>query len=66
MPTVAMGNAIIPKLEKDWNQQDMRQIKLNAATKNMLECALNPKEYNRISTCEMANEIWDKLEVTHE
>ena len=45
-PTIAVGNSIIPKPEEDWNDQDMRMIKLNATTKNKLGCALNPKEYN--------------------
>ena len=32
----------------------------------MLECALNPEEYNMILACETTKEIWDKLEITHE
>ena len=33
---------------------------------NILYCALDPNEFNRISTCESAKEIWDRLDVTHE
>ena len=33
---------------------------------NILYCGLNPNEYNRISLCESAKEIWDELEVAHE
>ena len=33
---------------------------------NLLYCALSTSEFNRISTCTSAKEIWDKLEVTHE
>ena len=33
---------------------------------NILYCALDPNEFNRIFTCELVKEIWDKLEVTHE
>ena len=66
MPTVAVGNTIIPKLEEDWNDHDMRIINLNAVATNMLEYALSPRDYNWISACEIAKEIWDKLKVTHE
>jgi hypothetical protein len=31
----------------------------------MLYCALDASEFNRISTCESAKEIWDKLKVTY-
>uniref|UniRef100_A0A2N9HLR4 CCHC-type domain-containing protein n=1 Tax=Fagus sylvatica TaxID=28930 RepID=A0A2N9HLR4_FAGSY len=31
-----------------------------------LYCALDPIEYNRVSGCDSAKEIWDKLEVTYE
>ena len=33
---------------------------------NLLYYALNVSEFNRISTCISAKEIWDRLEVTHE
>ena len=33
---------------------------------NALICALDKTEFNRISHCETAQEIWHTLEVTHE
>ena len=33
---------------------------------NILYCALDHNEFNRISTCESAKEIWDKHEITYE
>ncbi|XP_073103314.1 uncharacterized protein [Elaeis guineensis] len=33
---------------------------------NVLYCALDASEFNRISTCASAKEIWNRLEVTHE
>ena len=33
---------------------------------NALICALDKTEYNRISHCNTAQEIWHTLEVTHE
>ncbi|KAA3461764.1 UBN2 domain-containing protein [Gossypium australe] len=31
-----------------------------------LFCALGPNEYNRVSLCDNAKEIWEKLKVTYE
>ena len=55
-----------PKLEDDWDEQDIKKIELNAKAMNLLYCALDPTEFNRVSTCSSAKEIWDTLEVTHE
>ena len=33
---------------------------------NCLYCALNSKEFEGISSCNSAKEIWDKLEATYE
>ena len=54
------------KPEEDWNEQDIKKIELNAKAMNLLYCALDPNEFNRVSTCSSAKEIWDTLEVTHE
>uniref|UniRef100_A0A2N9H897 CCHC-type domain-containing protein n=1 Tax=Fagus sylvatica TaxID=28930 RepID=A0A2N9H897_FAGSY len=48
------------------------KIMANTPRPQMLEamstlyCALDPIEYNRVSGCDSAKEIWDKLEVTYE
>ena len=39
---------------------------LNAKAMNVLYYALDANEFNRISVCTSAKEIWDTLEVTHE
>ena len=31
-----------------------------------LFCVLRASEYNRVSFCENAKKVWDKLQVTHE
>ncbi|XP_019226340.1 PREDICTED: uncharacterized protein LOC109207804 [Nicotiana attenuata] len=41
-------------------------ITVNAKAKNQLYNAINGEEYEKISSCETAKEIWDKLEVTYE
>ena len=54
------------KTEEEWDKDDSRLIQLNAKAINMLYCALDANEFNRISACESAKEIWDKLKVTYE
>ena len=39
---------------------------LNAKALNALFCALSPGEFDRVSSCTTAKEVWEKLEVTHE
>ena len=33
---------------------------------NILYCALDVNEFNRLSTYNSSKEIWDRLEITHE
>ena len=65
-PSIMIDGIPISKLEDDWDENDMRQIELNAKAMNLLYYALDPNEFNRISNCMSAKEIWDTLEVTHE
>ena len=52
-----------PKLHSEWTDVDMKKVQLNFKAMNTLHCALNPIEFNRISTCKSAKDIWDKLKV---
>ena len=45
---------------------ELKKIQVNFKAINTLHCALNPMEFNRISTWKIVKEIWDKLRVTHE
>ena len=65
-PTHTVDGTIVPKPERDWNDNDRRMAQLNAKAINILYCSLDSNEFNRISTCNSAKEIWDRLEVTHE
>ena len=60
------NNVSIPKPECEWDEYDERMAQLNAKAMNLLYCALNASEFNRISTCTSVKEIWDRLEVAHE
>ncbi|KAH9744000.1 hypothetical protein KPL70_003507 [Citrus sinensis] len=53
----------IPKPSRDWNEFKKRKASLNSKAMNVLFCALDKKEFHRVSSCESANEIWHKLEI---
>ncbi|KAH9704464.1 Integrase catalytic domain-containing protein [Citrus sinensis] len=56
----------ISKPSRDWNEFEKRKTSLNSKAMNALFCALDKKEFHRVSSCESANEIWHKLEVVYE
>ncbi|KAH9725303.1 hypothetical protein KPL70_007819 [Citrus sinensis] len=56
----------IPKPSQEWNEFENRKASLNSKAMNALFCALDKKEFHRVSSCENANEIWHKLEVVYE
>ncbi|KAL4297210.1 hypothetical protein GQ457_12G012190 [Hibiscus cannabinus] len=43
----------------------LSSMQLNAKGMHILICALGPKEHAKVSSCDNAKEIWDKLEVIH-
>lgn len=56
----------VPKSEDEWNDEDWKKVSLNDKAINFLHCALSQSDYMKISTCNTAKEIWDKLCVTYE
>ena len=54
------------KLRDEWTEVELKKVQMNFKAINTLHCSLNAIEFNRISTCKIAKEIWDKLKVTHE
>ena len=66
MKTKAGNEVLEPKIRSEWTELEIKKVQVNYKAINTLHCALNPTEFNRISTCKTAKEIWDKLEVTHE
>ncbi|GKV47613.1 hypothetical protein SLEP1_g54498 [Rubroshorea leprosula] len=57
---------MILKRPKEFDKNDKEKIQLNAKAITALYCALDPFEFDCISACVSAKEIWDKLEVAHE
>ena len=50
----------------EWNESEKKVFALNAKAMNALFCALDKNEFNRVSICDSAFDIWRTLEVTHE
>ncbi|KAH9668541.1 hypothetical protein KPL70_021452 [Citrus sinensis] len=56
----------IPKPSSQWSELEKRKMSINSKAMNALFCALDKKEFHRVSSCESAQEIWNKLEVVYE
>ena len=56
----------IPKPSSQLSELEKKKMSLNSKAMNALFCALDKKEFHRVSICESAQEIWNKLEVVYE
>ena len=66
IPTKKVGDREVVKQEEECDANDLKLAQLNAKARHTLFCALRASEYNKVSFCENAKEVWDKLQVTHE
>ena len=66
IPTILVVNISVPKTKDECDEGDHKLLQANAKAKLTLVCGVDSREYNRISSCDLAKEIWDKLEVTYE
>ncbi|GAV75344.1 LOW QUALITY PROTEIN: zf-CCHC domain-containing protein/DUF4219 domain-containing protein/UBN2 domain-containing protein, partial [Cephalotus follicularis] len=66
MPTRTIEGVVSLKPENEFNDNDFKMLQLNSKAKHVLFCAVGPNEFNRISSCDTAKEMWDLLEVTYE
>ncbi|GAV83157.1 UBN2 domain-containing protein, partial [Cephalotus follicularis] len=66
MPTRTIEGVVSPKPENEYNDNDFRMLQLNSKAKHVLFCAIGPNEFNRISSCDSAKEMWNLLEITYE
>ncbi|GKU87574.1 hypothetical protein SLEP1_g1955 [Rubroshorea leprosula] len=60
------NNKLVPKDPASYDEANRKKLQINAQAKNALFCALHPSEYDIISACDSAKEMWDKLQVAHE
>ena len=66
MKTRIENEALEQKFRSEWIETEVKKVQVNFKAINTLHCTLNPIEFNRISTCTITKEIWDKLKITHE
>ena len=51
----------VKKVRSEFTADDLVALKKNAKAKNILVCGLGPAEYNIVSNCTTAKQIWDAL-----
>ncbi|XP_070022252.1 uncharacterized protein [Nicotiana sylvestris] len=68
IPTKNVGDLplTMPKTRKEYTNTDRKAVEKNFRAKKNLVCGIGPDEYNRISACETAKEIWEALQIAHE
>ncbi|VFR00193.1 unnamed protein product [Cuscuta campestris] len=66
VPMKKVGEVNVPKTEEEFTDEDCKKMELNAKEINMIYCGVNADDYRKISRCETAKQMWEKLEVTYE
>ncbi|GAV76857.1 UBN2 domain-containing protein, partial [Cephalotus follicularis] len=67
LPIVTLENGdVVPKPRNLYDNNDRKRVQINANAKHIIICAINSNDFNRISSCISAKEMWDRLEVTYE
>ncbi|XP_075079774.1 uncharacterized protein LOC142165027 [Nicotiana tabacum] len=49
-----------------YSKEKLEAVQINHKARNLLHNAISGEEYEKISSCDTAKEMWDKLEVTYE
>ncbi|VFQ94919.1 unnamed protein product [Cuscuta campestris] len=66
LPIKKIGDTLIPKDEDEYDEADFKKAQLNATAINFSYCAVNANDYQKISHCQTANQMWNKLMITYE
>ncbi|XP_075076675.1 uncharacterized protein LOC142163301 [Nicotiana tabacum] len=56
----------MPKTRKEYTDAYRKVVEKNFRAKKILVCGIGHDEYNKISACEIAKEIWKALQIAHE
>ncbi|XVF09330.1 hypothetical protein REPUB_Repub07fG0083300 [Reevesia pubescens] len=51
------ANKVVPKSKFEWTMDNKTKVQVNFKTINLLHCALNLVEFNKISMCNNAKKI---------
>ncbi|XP_075078701.1 uncharacterized protein LOC142164601 [Nicotiana tabacum] len=63
---VATSPLVDPEDIDSYTKEQMKVVQFNNKARNLLHNAISGEEYEKISSCDIAKEMWDKLEVTYE
>ena len=63
---VSRGPFLLREDDETWNRDQITKSNLNQSAMNIIQCALHPTKFSRVSSCVTAKEIWDKLQVIYE
>ena len=63
---VSKGPFDLPEDDDIWTRDQIMKSNLNWSAMNIMQCALHPTEFSRVSSCTTAKEMWDKLQVIYE
>ncbi|XP_070057747.1 uncharacterized protein LOC142167043 [Nicotiana tabacum] len=66
MKFVGKVTGTVPKIIKEYNDADRKAIEKNFREKMIPVCGIRSDEYNHISACQSAKEIWEALQTAHE
>ncbi|GAV60778.1 UBN2 domain-containing protein, partial [Cephalotus follicularis] len=67
LPTITLENGeVVSKPRNLYDDNDRKRVQINAKAKHIIICAINSNDFNRISSCISAKEMWDRLEVIYE
>ncbi|WRX12269.1 hypothetical protein QQP08_004756 [Theobroma cacao] len=59
-------NELMPKSRSEWTEAETKKVQVNFKAINTLHYALTPTEFNKVSNCTTAKQVWEKLRIIHE
>ncbi|XP_020206891.1 uncharacterized protein LOC109791936 isoform X2 [Cajanus cajan] len=62
IPTKTVNNVEVEKSEDEYDEEDIKNMQLEAKTRNILYCAMNKDDLETFSTATTAKQMWDDLE----
>ena len=65
-PTKTIDGIKTQKPLEEYDDSENKKFQINSRAIYILECAMDMNEYNRISQCKTAKEVWRILEISHE
>ncbi|XP_024989184.1 uncharacterized protein LOC112523740 [Cynara cardunculus var. scolymus] len=59
--TVEVLARSVPKLRRDWENEDKRRVKIDKKSKSLLIMALPNEIFQYLDACDSAKDLWDQL-----